>query len=311
MISHFDKLIIDLPKVDATPWEELSATQKRDRISSKTDIEIKKLIDFTLTAKESGDASFEDAFGICMETVIQRYRPFVKKFVKMFKAWSHVKEDLESVALINLWEAFMAWNWTYGTAFTHYLSISLRNRIHREIAVIGFETRVPSHFIERHLILIEQIISDENFELSEFETYLHNNYKEDELSKLDRKILLNLCTSPIDIYNLSEQGIKSKIKPRQIESLELKAEPFIDTNREIFIEQLEAVLGTISDRSVKIIKMRFGMIGGIPFTLDEIGKEIGLTRERIRQIEAKTMSQLRHPSRSGALKDYLDDELNY
>jgi RNA polymerase primary sigma factor len=71
-------------------------------------------------------------------------------------------------------------------------------------------------------------------------------------------------------------------------------------------EQLHSVLGTLSEREAGVVSMRFGLTDGQPKTLDEIGKVYGVTRERIRQIESKTMSKLRHPSRSALLRDYLD-----
>ena len=71
-------------------------------------------------------------------------------------------------------------------------------------------------------------------------------------------------------------------------------------------EHLEAVLHTLSDRERGIIEMRFGMLGVEPATLEEVGLSFGVTRERIRQIEAKALSKLRHPSRSQQLRDYLD-----
>ena len=71
-------------------------------------------------------------------------------------------------------------------------------------------------------------------------------------------------------------------------------------------EQLRSVLDTLSEREAGVVSMRFGLTDGQPKTLDEIGKVYGVTRERIRQIESKTMSKLRHPSRSQVLRDYLD-----
>jgi RNA polymerase primary sigma factor len=71
-------------------------------------------------------------------------------------------------------------------------------------------------------------------------------------------------------------------------------------------EQLQQVLGTLSDREAGVVSMRFGLTDGQPKTLEQIGKVYGVTRERIRQIESKTMSKLRHPSRSQDLRDYLD-----
>ena len=71
-------------------------------------------------------------------------------------------------------------------------------------------------------------------------------------------------------------------------------------------EQLESVLHTLSEREKKVIQLRFGLIDGHPRTLEEVGREFGVTRERIRQIESKTLSKLRHPTASQKLRDYLE-----
>jgi RNA polymerase primary sigma factor len=71
-------------------------------------------------------------------------------------------------------------------------------------------------------------------------------------------------------------------------------------------EQLESVLRTLSKREKKVIQLRFGLQDGHPRTLEEVGREFHLTRERIRQIEAKALSKCRHPSRAQKLRDYLE-----
>lgn len=71
-------------------------------------------------------------------------------------------------------------------------------------------------------------------------------------------------------------------------------------------EQIEDVLGSLNDREQKVLKLRFGLEDGRARTLEEVGKEFDVTRERIRQIEAKALRKLRHPSRSKKLRDYLD-----
>ncbi len=73
-----------------------------------------------------------------------------------------------------------------------------------------------------------------------------------------------------------------------------------------FKEQLEEVLGTLTEREQKVLTLRFGLEDGRARTLEEVGKEFNVTRERIRQIEAKALRKLRHPSRSRKLKDYLE-----
>jgi RNA polymerase primary sigma factor len=72
-------------------------------------------------------------------------------------------------------------------------------------------------------------------------------------------------------------------------------------------EQIASILHTLSEREQKVIELRFGLMDGQPRTLEEVGQEFGVTRERIRQIESKTLSKLRHPSRSLKLRDYLDE----
>ena len=71
-------------------------------------------------------------------------------------------------------------------------------------------------------------------------------------------------------------------------------------------EQLDEVLKTLTPREAKVLSLRFGLKDGNPKTLEEVGKEFNVTRERIRQIEAKALRKLRHPSRSKKLKDFLD-----
>lgn len=71
-------------------------------------------------------------------------------------------------------------------------------------------------------------------------------------------------------------------------------------------EQLDEVLGTLTEREEKVLRLRFGLKDGRPRTLEEVGKQFEVTRERIRQIEAKALRKLRHPSRSKKLKDFLD-----
>jgi RNA polymerase primary sigma factor len=70
-------------------------------------------------------------------------------------------------------------------------------------------------------------------------------------------------------------------------------------------EEIERLLAGLTEREAIVIKSRYGLVDGISKTLDQIGEDLGVTRERIRQIEAKTMSKLKHPSRAQALKDFL------
>jgi RNA polymerase primary sigma factor len=82
--------------------------------------------------------------------------------------------------------------------------------------------------------------------------------------------------------------------------------PAEQASQQLLKEQLDRVLGELNDREQKVLRLRFGLEDGRQRTLEEVGKEFGVTRERIRQIEAKALRKLRHPSRSRKLKDYLE-----
>jgi len=82
--------------------------------------------------------------------------------------------------------------------------------------------------------------------------------------------------------------------------------PYEETSRELLKESIESVLGSLDEREGDVLKMRFGLMSSNPQTLEEVGKKFGVTRERIRQIEAKALRKLRHPSRKKQLQDYLD-----
>ena len=85
-----------------------------------------------------------------------------------------------------------------------------------------------------------------------------------------------------------------------------ESDVFIGELLDCLKEQLNEVLGTLTEREQKVLRLRFGLDDGRARTLEEVGKEFNVTRERIRQIEAKALRKLRHPSRSRKLKDYLD-----
>ena len=82
--------------------------------------------------------------------------------------------------------------------------------------------------------------------------------------------------------------------------------PYDATSKRLLKENIEEVLSALTDREAKVLKMRFGLNGARPMTLEEVGQKFGVTRERIRQIEAKALRKLKHPSKRKMLQDYLE-----
>ena len=110
-------------------------------------------------------------------------------------------------------------------------------------------------------------------------------------------------TSQVDVSEIIiEETIVKDIPVSEV----VFEEPVEETSHTLLREQLLDIMKTLSPREQKVLKMRFGLLDGRPRTLEEVGYEFDVTRERIRQIEAKALRKLRHPSRCKRLKDYLD-----
>ena len=189
-----------------------------------------------------------------------------------------------------------------GFKFSTYATWWIRQAITRAIADQARTIRIPVHMVETI----------------------------NKLARIQRQLLQDLGREPT-AEEIAEQMELPPEKVREIQkisqepvSLETPIGEEEDSNLGDFIEdseavvplerasfkllqeQLESVLHTLSDREKDVIRLRFGLVDGQPRTLEEVGRKFGVTRERIRQIESKTLSKLRHPSRSQKLRDYLE-----
>lgn len=216
-------------------------------------------------------------------------------------------EDIFQMGVIGLMRAVEMWDPDREFLFSTYATWWIRQSITRAAMDNEAIIRVPIHMQER----INKVIAYEEQYFDFFNTWPEPQEASDALEiGLDEYLKTKAAIYSFQsISSVSRRDGELKVFASKDHCLdESIAEPSILIEQNMLAEQLNAILGGITSREERIIKLRYGLVDGIPKTLDEIGQEFGVTRERIRQIEAKTMTKLRHPSRSLALRDYLDKE---
>ena len=222
------------------------------------------------------------------------------------KTYSSVEiEDLFQMGVIGLIRATEKWDPSREFMFSTYATWWIRQSLTRNATDFGSLIRIPVHMKER-INKVEEYL--ENY--SEFFGFDPENLEAADALQISEKEYLQIkeamfsFTSMNSITGRNSELIREVVNPN-IEENDF-CDPTILVERDLFVEQLNSVLDTLSEREAGVISRRFGVNCDRPMTLDEIGKIYGVTRERIRQIESKCMSKLRHPSRSEVLKDYLD-----
>ena len=195
------------------------------------------------------------------------------------------------------------YDWRKGYKFSTYATWWIRQAITRAIADQARTIRIPVHMVEtiNKLIRIQRQLMQS----------LGREPSADEIAEVMGEItgtrvreILKIAQdttsleTPVGDEDDSMLGdfIADTSQPTPIES----------ASRELLKENIEEVLSTLTDREARVLRMRFGLDGKNPMTLEEVGREFGVTRERIRQIEAKALRKLKHPSRRKKLQDYLD-----
>lgn len=214
-------------------------------------------------------------------------------------------EDLEQAGYIGLLKAAERFDLKRDSAFSTYAVFWIRQSIVREVMDNGFVIRIPVHLME----LIAKITRLDNQFNTKGYTYnerMHLIAEELDITEERVENLLAIRQQYLSYSSLNTpvgEEDETELEEIYVDKEQVSVEDIVANK--MLCEQMKEVLLTLTEREQRVLNLRFGFVDGRTRTLEEVGREYNVTRERIRQIEAKAIRKLQHPSRSRKLKDYL------
>ena len=300
--DHVKMYLKEIGKVNLlTPEEELSlakrmadgetAKEQLEEIGENIDEDTKKQIDLLIADGEKAKKSLAEANLRLVVSIAKRYVGRGMLFL-----------DLIQEGNLGLIKAVDKFDYTKGYKFSTYATWWIRQAITRAIADQARTIRIPVHMVETINKLVRvsrQLVQELGREPTPEELAKELNMPVDKVREISK-----ISQEPVSLetpIGEEEDSHLGDFIPDEDAPAPSEAASFV-----LLKEQLGAVLETLSEREAKVLRLRFGLDDGRARTLEEVGKEFDVTRERIRQIEAKALRKLRHPSRSKKLKDFLD-----